>query len=259
MITQYDSKASEKEIVSISSYIQHALYCSEGILVGSHRPIEFHKIFFVLEYAKFLNSKQVLKHIAECIDIEVPKDSLEGSLIWLEEWMLEWVQASFQSDWLSTAWRDEKTSLEAEFLSGIQSTTSQLPLRLLDPTAWTLAGPWTPILQGRRICLVTHAPIQDLALRKSVFMYAANVSQVDCPSVLTSSWTEQCDEVLSEIQNTGSDLVLLGGGPYAMPLGARLKLKRFAVIVIGATLEKILETPSVLKSVSYKHLALPLK
>lgn len=241
----------------IFSMIGQALANKKGCLIGRTGTIEF----------------QILH---EALQKRVPHD---GSLKILErnagifpftrESFLSWIQAYYdacvEADCMAAGWYAPHAQAEVDFLDREGLTALFVPLRSLEPYYVEPKDMWTRILEGHRVTVVTSfAKTAEMQLTRaesiwsmeqaeamlplsakwrfvrSYYSPALAGSKTECQWPLSVvSWMDAVEYLERKIMATNPDVVLLGCGGLAMPLGLRLKRRGIVAVVMGGAIQTL--------------------
>ena len=233
---QKNAETITKGSLKIFECIQDSLSKGCGALIGRHGSTE---MMSILSDSPELYSKP----------LEVYSGVFSGSF---HEWVIDYKEATSQADIFAVGWYMPLATKEIVYVKKI-SKAELIPLRSLEP--YYCSSPWSSILSGRRVTVVSSFADtmegqvkQDLWENKMILPEAtwSFVRSYYCPSIACGKcewpsgvicWKTAIDYLEAQILKTRPEIVLIGCGGLAMPLGLRLKRKGIIVVVLGGAIQ----------------------
>lgn len=176
----------------------------------------------------------------------------------LDTWMKQYVGAVTDVNIIVAGWYASMARPEWTLLDTFCPNAHRIPLRALESYYSAREHHWTRILAEQKVCVVssfaetmktqsmkaehiwpqcpTLLPNAQWSFVRSFYPPRIARGKCEWPSDITS-WDSAVEYLYTEVMKTGSQIVLLGCGALAMPLGARLKKAGKICIVIGGAIQ----------------------
>ena len=232
---------------AISKLISDALVNKKGLLIGRHGSLEFQCVMQMLRNWTIPS--------AVCTILErnagiFPKGDAT-------EWTKCYWNATLIADGMATGWYAPTRNDEIELVTKYNPSAIQFPLRSLEPY-YVENNRWTRTLKGRRVTVVssfTETIEKQLKVSEAIWLDKAESILPEgtqwsfvrsfYPPAYTSgttawkvgSWKEAVDYLVSEVEKTNPEIVLLGCGGLAMIVAEKLKKKGIIAIVLGGAIQ----------------------
>ena len=235
---------------AIGELIRDALANKKGLLIGRHGSLEFQCV------KQFLYDMNIPTPV--CIVLEKNAGIFPNDQHTAKEWIKEYWNASKAADGMATGWFLPTRDDEIRLVTKYNPTAIQFPLRSLEPYYVEESNRWTKFLKGRRVTVVssfTQTIEKQLKVAGEVWLDKAESILPEgvqwsfvrsfYPPAYTSgstawkvnSWKEAVDYLVSEVEKTNPEIVLLGCGGLAMIVAAKLKKKGIIAIVLGGAIQ----------------------
>jgi len=226
---------SEQQIIEGSEKIYNFIKENKKGIIGRHGSTELQMILYG-------NALHALEHNSGIFPITNSS---------VKEWIQTYKEATMESDIFAAGWYKPLAEEEIKYLYKLNKNLEKIPLRSLEP--YYTNNPWSRILEGKRVTVVSSfadtmkkqidKPIWDdpRILPKAMWNF---VRTYYCPAIAkgkcewsVNSWKEAVDHLECEVLKTDPEIVLIGCGALAMPLGLRLKKNNIIAIILGGAIQ----------------------
>jgi hypothetical protein len=223
----------------ISNLIKRAITTKQGLLIGRHGTIEF---------------QAMMSEITSEVAATLEKNAGIFPQFTASMWATFYKNASLAADGIATGWYEPMAKKEIEFVTKQNPKAIQYPLRSLEPY-YTKSMPWTTNLEQRRVTVVSSfTETMKKQLTKKSFIWDdpyilpsnaqwSFVRTFYPPNITNrlgwkfSNWKEAINDTVEKVIETRAEIVLIGCGGLAMPIGHELKRRGVIVIVMGGAIQ----------------------
>ena len=255
-INQKDPESIKRGSKEIARLITSALENKAGLLVGRHGTVEFEAMMLLMEssISKNWNIWETLEKNAGVFH----KGTVEERALSINEWYLEYMDASIHTDCIACGWYEPIAKMEYRFIESYNSSAVQIPLRSLEPYYVDSADRWTNAIEGCNVCVVssfTETIKKQLEIdSKKIWSddviprnvnwsfvrsyYAPSVAKGTAEwSPEIQGWADALNYMEEKVVATGCSVALIGCGGLALPLGHRLKKRGIVAIIMGGAIQ----------------------
>jgi len=249
-----DTLLAQKQILNgantISKLISEALVNKKGLLIGRHGSLEFQCVM------QMLRDWQIPPPVWTALERNAGIFPSDQAIV--TSWINEYWNATKIADGMATGWFLPTRDDEIRMVTKYNPTAIQFPLRSLEPYYVDESNRWTQTLKGRRVTVVssfTQTIEKQLKVADAIWLDKAESILPEgtqwsfvrsfYPPAYTSgstawkveSWKEAVAYLVSEVEKTNPEIVLLGCGGLAMIVAAELKKKGIIAIVLGGAIQ----------------------
>ena len=235
---------------AITKLIKDGLENKKGVLIGRHGSLEFQCVR--------QNLYNMPIPLSACTLLERNAGIFPNNQNSINEWTREYWNATKAADGMATGWFLPTRDDEIKMVTKYNPSAVQFPLRSLEPYYVEENSRWTQTLKGRRVTVVssfTNTIEKQLKVAGEVWLDKAESILPEgtewsfvrsfYPPAYTSgstawkvdSWKEAVAYLVSEVEKTNPEIVLLGCGGLAMIVAAELKKKGIIAIVLGGAIQ----------------------
>ena len=240
--------------LEIKEAIQTALKNKTPLLISRHGSFEFQCVAMKLRSPQSQLNMPIITILHKNAGV-FPRDVTAA-----EEWLAEYWKATCHADGMATGWYLPTAIEEKALVKKYNPKAFQFPLRSLESYYVDVENRWTSLFANRRVTVVSSfaKTMQEQVLKakeiwgqnsESLLPSSTKWSFVRCyyPSDLTTkstawpntikSWKDAVDSIVSGVEETDPEIVLIGCGALAGPAGLSLKGKGRIVIVLGGAIQ----------------------
>lgn len=237
---------------SIYTELQSALLSGRGSLIGRFGSTELTNVCLSLQKdgGGPLEERAIILERYSGIFPATPET--------LNQWFTVYMASISQVNTIVAAWYTPLARPEWTLLDTFCPMAHRVPLRALEAYYSAPTHHWTRILAEQKVCVVssfaetmktqctkaeeiwpqcpTLLPNAEWSFVRSFYPPRIARGQCEWPSGI-SSWDAAVTYLFNEVMKTGAQIVLLGCGALAMPLGARLKKEGKLCVVMGGAIQ----------------------
>lgn len=236
----------------IKDAIQDALENKKPLLISRHGSFEFQCVSWKMRNSDLPLNETMLTILHKNAGV-FPKD-----LKTMEEWLTIYWEASCNADGMATGWYLPTSEQEKTLVKKYNPNAFQFPLRSLE--CYYVEDRWTTLFANKRVTVVSSfAKTMQEQIHKAKDIWPT-MSESLLPSTtkwsfirsyyppdLTTkgtawpntikNWRDAVEHMVDAVEETEPDIVLIGCGALASPLGHALKKKGRIAIVMGGAIQ----------------------